>query len=187
MLLNNNENNITKPKRPFLKRGSGLVRFKMNPGDQKRPFNKVLGMKNQRKNSISKSSLCSNSIAAPQNIEFEVTPLKRPDVNSIAAPQNIEFEVTPLKRPDVNVKAVWFKIEDNNSVINNSSAIKDTEMLAKKTISQINELAAQNLPIPSKSAQIQLKCLQKKLYRRLTNLQLKTYQFQANQLRYTSI
>lgn len=133
MLLNNDENNITKPKRPFLKRGSGLVRFKMNPGDQKRPFNKVLGMKNQRKNSISKSSLCSNSIAAPQNIEFEVT---------------------PLKRPDVNVKAVWFKIEDNNSVINNSSAIKDTEMLAKKTISQINELAAQNLPIPSKSAQI---------------------------------
>ncbi|KAI4454568.1 t complex protein 10 [Holotrichia oblita] len=129
---NNDENNIVKPKRPFLKRGSGLVRFKMNPGDQKRPFNKVAGRKSHMKNSVTTSN--------PYNISV--------------ADQNIEFEVTPLKRPDINVKAVWFKVDDYDSVRGSTTVINDTEILAKKTISQINELAAQKLEIPSKSAQI---------------------------------
>ncbi|GJQ78076.1 hypothetical protein Trydic_g2418 [Trypoxylus dichotomus] len=127
--LRDDENSSAKPKKPFLKRGSGLVRFKMNPGDQKRPFNKMIKRHSSLKSCIKTDTLNENT----------------------SEKQSTEFEVTPLKRPDVNFKAVWFKLGNDDLTKTNGKDISHEEILAKKTISQINEFAAKKIGTPEKS------------------------------------
>lgn len=88
----------SKLKMPYLRRGSGLVRYKMNPGDQRRPFNRIIQRRTSNNNNNTKTS------KSYGDIPHDSDPV----------------EITPLKRPDINIKAVWFKIGDEGQpIINN--------------------------------------------------------------------
>lgn len=87
---------VNKTKRPYLKRGSGLVRYRMKPGEQYKPFNSI-----QR--NVSK-----------QKDRFGVKVL---DNNGSS-----EEGPTPLKRPDAMVqpKATWLSVHDSEMKINDN-------------------------------------------------------------------
>ncbi|XP_017786938.1 PREDICTED: RING finger protein PFF0165c [Nicrophorus vespilloides] len=121
-----------KPKRPYLKRGSGLSKFGMKPGDQQKPFNKMKPGKTifhkrlemQRKMEKSRNE---------EHVEQVITPLKVP-----------EFKILP--------KAKWSTVEEY-------SRENPLPVIVHEEPSQLQEEESEILDTPDKSMLITIKKL----------------------------
>lgn len=112
-----------KPKRPFLKKGSGLTRYRLN--QQSLPPRR----RTQSKTSIQR--IKQNEQKIKKKYPSEIVPLKS-CLKSPTRQREEESELTPLKMPDLAIKpkATWHKVleEENFSV-------------AEKTKGQCSKLA----------------------------------------------
>ena len=85
-----------RPKRPFLRRGSGLARYRMKPGDQIRPNKRFP----RNRNKVVTENNC-NEINTQKNygkcVNF----------------QELSNVVSPLKKPDLKFKAYWSHVAES--------------------------------------------------------------------------
>lgn len=134
--VRNNENittnNKKKPKQPFLRRGAGLSRFRMTPGEQFKPFTKPRA--NYKGDSV-KKTVKTNVNAKndePETCNVLVnkpTPLKKPDLRvkpkaAWLAPMNTENNPLPVNQiQNHNMELVPAQVE--NAVVNSKQHYQD--------------------------------------------------------------
>lgn len=113
-----------KVKRPFLRRGAGLVRFKMKPGEQLKTTKCKLDNKLNRKERVNDKEMTRNEVFVNDN------------------------PVTPLKRPELTIKpkATWLPVVDAKNDLEIKAIDAGHKSYADNLIAQINELALNRFP-----------------------------------------
>lgn len=99
-----------KPKKPFLKKGSGLVRYRMSYPQKKNLTNKLSAPISLPKNSLTKNISSKQSYISPRHNNCFNRVVSRSVEHS---PLNLE--PTELKMPDINIKpkGTWVKVQQN--------------------------------------------------------------------------
>lgn len=118
-----------KPKKPFLKKGSGLVRFRMTY-----PQNKITTL-NSKISKEKLSNINKTSRVSSRNSPRHENCFKNNSAKTITSPANFKSE---LRMPDINIKpkGIWVKVQQNDEIEKEDNTVDIME--------EINEFSVMN-------------------------------------------